>query len=244
MAAVNVSLKAQVLQMDHNVNKFYHPVRMVLAGPSGCGKSIFLINLIKHREQVFTTRFSRIFYCVPSKASNLHSAIFEEMKRFYPNLEFVLDVPKPTDVLCDDLPKLVMFDDLMNLIFENKFIEELFVQSSHHNSCSVVFTSQNFYSSSKNKNIMRQLTYKVLFNTLRTDQILLRTIGCQLKAENPNFLIDIFQTLEKLFPDDNFKYLVIDSEPQSIMKNLYIRTHVFPDKDGLITPLCFFSRKK
>ena len=217
---------------------------MVIAGPSGCGKSVFLMNLIKFREQIFTTRFSKIYYCVPSKTSKLHNEIFDQMKKWYPNLELVIDIPKPNDILSDDLPKLVMFDDLMNLVFENKFVEELFIQSSHHNSCSVIFTSQNFYSSSKNRTIMRQLTYKVIFNTLRTDQILLRTLGCQLKTENPNFLIEIFETLEKTYPYDNFKYIVIDSEPKSVMKSLHIRTHVFPNNDGSITPLCFFSKKR
>ncbi len=242
MMTFNPEIKEQVLAMDQNVNKFYHPLRMVVAGPSGCGKSIFLKNLIKFREQVFTTRFSKIFCVVPSNPSQLHTDIFDEMRSSCPNIEMVMGIPKDLlrEILCDGLPKLVMFDDIMSLIFENKFMEGLFLQFSHHNSCSVIFTSQNFYCSSKNKNIMRQLTYKVIFNTLRTDQILLRSLGCLQKCENPNFLIEIFQTLENRFPLNNYLYIVIDSVPHSIMKNMHFRTNVFPNEDGSSTPLCFF----
>ena len=40
---------------------------------------------------------------------------------------------------------------------------------------------------------MCQITNQVIFN----DQILLRTLGCQLKAENPNFLVENYWGFSK-----------------------------------------------
>lgn len=164
------------------------------------------------------------------------------MQKYCPEIELVLDLPKISLINSDDLPKLLLLDDLMNRIFEDKRFEELFTMLSHHCSASVVFTSQNFFNSTKSKTIIRQCSYKVIFNH-RTDSILLRNIGSQIKPKDPHFLIKIFEMLDVYFPDDNFKYILIDGNPLSSMKNLYVRTHIFPNSDGVIEPLCFFTNR-
>lgn len=121
----------------------------------------------------------------------------------------------------------------------NSFIK-LFLQNSHHNSCSIIFTSQNFFSNSKSKTIIRQCTYKVFFDN-PSDRVLLRTISCQIQPENPNFLLEIFRHLEKFEPNNTFNYILIDANPQSVMRKLNVRSNIFPDQDGVVRPLCFFN---
>lgn len=128
----------------------------------------------------------------------------------------------------------------MNTIFANKFMEEMFIQNSHHNSCSIMFTSQNFFSSSKTKTIIRQCTYKVFFDN-PSDRVLLRAISCQVAPENPNFLLQIFKLLEQYDPHNTFNYVLVDGNPQSVMRKLNVRSNIFPEKDGIIRPLCFFT---
>lgn len=187
---------------------------------------------------MFDTKFNRIMYCAPAKKSQVHLEIFNEIKSSFPQAELIYDLPKPSDIIGDMLPKLVIMDDLMHLIFSSPFMEDLFIQHSHHSSCSLIFTTQNFFNTCKTKTIIRQCNYKVIFNS-PSDQIILRHISCQLKPDNPNFLINVFQTLEKLFPEDDYKYVLIDGEPKSRMKQLRIRTHIFPNVDGKIEPICF-----
>ena len=44
----------------------------------------------------------------------------------------------------------------MAQIFSNKDMEELFTQSSHHYSNSVIYTSQNYFNSKKDQTIIRE----------------------------------------------------------------------------------------
>lgn len=199
-----------------------------------------MVKLIKYREQVFTTKFSRILYCVPIAQSDLHHNLFQEMQNHFPEIELIFDLPKISDVTSDSLPKLILLDDLMVKMFSDKAMEEMFTMHSHHHGVSIIFTSQNYFNSSKSKTIIRQCTYKVIFNQ-PTDSILLRNIGGQIKPNNPGFLLKIFEKLDSYFPDDNYKYILIDGNPSSALKNMNVRTHIFPNSDGVITPLTFFT---
>jgi len=171
--------------------------------------------------------------------SQIHHATFEKMKEYYPNLEYCLDLPKPSEILADNLPKLLIMDDLSSKILRTPFMEDLFIQHSHHQSCSIIFTTQNYFESSKNKTVIRQCNYKVIFQS-PSDMVLLRHISCQVKPDDANFLIKVFEKLEQLFPDDGYRYILIDGEPKSKMKHLRIRTNIFRNSEGVIEPLCFF----
>lgn len=237
--ALNLSLSEEKIDFNEGVNLLYHPLRLVIAGPSGSGKSWWILKLIKSRELLFDTKFNRILYCVPPKKSQVHLTIFDKIKEFFNQAELIYGLPKPTDIIGDALPKLVIIDDQMTQIFTSPFMEEVFIQHSHHSSCSLIFTTQNFFNSGKTKTIIRQCNYKVIFNS-PADQVILRHISCQLKPDQPNFLINVFQTLDQLFPADDYKYILIDGEPKSKMKKLRIRTHIFPNNDNVIEPICFF----
>jgi len=171
--------------------------------------------------------------------AQIHQKTYEKMKAFFPSLEYCLDLPQPNLVIGDNLPKLVIMDDLSSRILRCPFMEDVFIAHSHHNSCSVIFTTQNFFANSKNKTIIRQCNYKVIFET-PSDLVLLRHISCQIKPDDANFLIKIFEKIEKLIPDSRFNYVLIDGEPSSKMKNLRIRTNIFPNSNKKIEPLCFF----
>jgi len=161
------------------------------------------------------------------------------MKEYFPALEYCLDLPKPDLIIGDTLPKLVIIDDLSSRLLRCPFMEEVFMAHSHHNKCSIIFTTQNYFASSKNKNVIRQCNYKVIFQS-PSDLVLLRHIGCQIKPDDANFLIKVFERLNQLFPENAFNYVLIDGEPKSKMKDLRIRTHIFPNENGKIEPLCFF----
>jgi hypothetical protein len=237
--AVNLSLSEEKIDFDEGVNLLCHPLRLVIAGPSGSGKSWWIMKLVKFRELLFDTKFNRILYCVPAKKSHVHLEIFNKIKEFFNHAELIFGLPTPTHIIGDTLPKLVIIDDQMQQIFASTFMEEVFIQHSHHGSCSLIFTTQNFFNTGKTKTIIRQCNYKVIFNS-PSDQIILRHISCQLKPDQPNFLINVFQTLEELFPSDDYKYILIDGEPKSKMKKLRIRTHIFPNNNNVIEPVVFF----
>lgn len=92
------------------------------------GKTRFMVRLVQHRKTLFTTEFARVMYSIPSTHSDGHQAVYEELKQYFPNAELIYDLPLPSDILDNQLPKLLLIDDQMNSIFSNHFMEEMFIQ--------------------------------------------------------------------------------------------------------------------
>lgn len=128
----------------------------------------------------------------------------------------------------------------MHLVYNHPFMEEVFREHSHHFNLSLIFTSQNYFGSSKNQTIRRNCTYKFIFND-RADKTLMRNISLQICPSYSSFLSHCFKKLEKLFPNEKHAYVLIDSTPTTEMSRFTVRSHVLPDEiTKKITPICFF----
>jgi hypothetical protein len=195
------------------------------------------MKMIEHRKTLFTTHFSRIMYCIPAHNADLHQEFFNKLKAMCPEMELVLGLPTPNQVKSDTLPKLLLIDDLVKQLFADPFIEQCFVQNSHHQGCSIAFCTQNYYESSKSKTIVRQCNYKVFFNS-NCDKTLLRNIGGEIEPNRPQILIEAFKLLKKQNPNDKHKYILIDGDSQTATPDFCIKTDIFP-VNGVIRPICF-----
>ena len=98
--------------------------------------------LVKHRDEIFTTRFHRIMFCIPPESLHQKLQFFNKLKGEFNEIELVLGLPKEENVLDNALPKLILIDDLMTDVYKNPFVEQMFIQHSHHNSASIAFTAQ------------------------------------------------------------------------------------------------------
>lgn len=197
-----------------------------------------MLEILRHRDALFDTKFHRIIYYLPNSHQHAHEEFIKKLKQVCPNLEVMFELPLPHDIKENLLPKLFLMDDLMGPILNTAYMEQFFSHDSHHYNCSVFFTLQNYYSSSKSKTVLRQTTYKILFND-PGDHILMRNISCQIAPTKPQFLTTCFQNLQPRFEDQQH-YILIDSHPKSEMKQMPVRTKIFPDESNQITPICFF----
>ena len=197
-----------------------------------------MLNVLKHREVLFSTNFDRIVYFMPHKNFSAHQDFIKKMQSVCSKLEVKFELPTPGDIKSDLLPKLFLIDDLMGPLLNSVYFEEFMAHDSHHFNVSVFFTLQNYFGSSKSKTVIRQTTYKILFND-PADHTLMRNISCQISPQTPQFLTNCFQTLEQKF-EHYQHYLLIDSHPKSAMKQLTVRSKIFPDQNNQITPICFF----
>lgn len=123
----------------------------------------------------------------------------------------------------------------------SKEMERLFTCHSHHENSSVFYTTQVYFK--HNATISKNVNYRALFSDT-CDGISIRNISSQLKwicktGGASAFLPKCFEYLLKRFPENNFPYLFIDASTHSGMKELRVRTNIFPMKDGKIRPLCF-----
>jgi hypothetical protein len=92
-ASINPQNTVQKLTLEPDTLRFRVPFAMVVSGPSQAGKSEFILNLIKFREQLFTSRFHRIIYCAPEVESNKVKAYFQRIKNEFSTAELWIGLP-------------------------------------------------------------------------------------------------------------------------------------------------------
>ena len=80
-----------------------------------------------------------------------------------------------------------------------------------------------------------------LFNDV-SDEALIANIS-QKFSRRSSFLTECFEKLEKCYPEEKRHYICIDSHfksPGNSLK-LFIKSHIFPEKDNKIRPIYFLK---
>jgi hypothetical protein len=129
-------------------------------------------------------------------------------------------------------------------ITRSPFIQQMFIDHSHHFSASVIFTTQSYFTNGA-KTIRDNCTYKVFFKN-PVDEQTLRNVSSQLTVKTPNFLNACFRNLDYYYKKDNYKYILVDGHPSSSMPDFRVRSRIFPGEglDGRINPVAFLENPK
>jgi len=132
----------------------------------------------------------------------------------------------------------------MSQVFHNKNMEQLFTQASHHFSNSVIFTSQNYFNLKRDQTIVRNLSYRCIFNK-KAEMRYMREISLSFTTD-PLFLDGCFAMLKKQkHPIElNQKFILVDNHVNSPLSDFPFRGMILPREDGEITPLLFQSPQK
>jgi len=92
-SSINPQQSVQKLILEPDTLRFRVPFAMVVSGPSQGGKSEFILNLIKFRENLFTSRFHRIIYCAPESESNKVKEFFHRITNEFSTAELWIGLP-------------------------------------------------------------------------------------------------------------------------------------------------------
>ena len=151
--------------------KLQHPFTLIVAGPSSCGKSTFVIRLIECREQLCDVVYDTIVWCHSENNAPHHLK----------NVSFVKGVPDFENP--ENVPTLIVLDDLMDSAYSTK-VSELFTKGSHHRNISLVLITQNlFHQSSSSRDISLNSKYIVVFKNPR-DKTQIVHLARQVYPEN------------------------------------------------------------
>jgi hypothetical protein len=182
--------------------QFSHPARILLVGPSASGKTEFVKNIIRYRNDLFTTPTERIIFVFRYRQS-----WFGE----FPYIEFTTEVPP---LLNPEQPSLVIIDDLACEKSVLKECASLFVRGSHHMNASVIFISQNLFISSPDfRTISLNASQFILFKTVRgLHQI--EMLGRQIFGikNSKEFIAAYRDATER-----PYSYLLLDLEPNQVL---------------------------
>ena len=206
------------------------------------GKTEFIVNLIKHRQKLFTSEFSRIIFCQPESLAHRQNAGFEKIKVSFPRVELLNGLPNVSKLNLDlnHLPCLIIIDDQMTALLDSSEILDLVSIKVHHMNLSVILVLHNFFAPSKyGKSITRNLNYLVFFKN-PSDLRELRNISCQITPTHPTFMQANFNFLSERFPNDPSHYVIVNGHHRSKVTNMHIYTHIFPNDSNVINPIFFF----
>lgn len=230
----------QQIEFPDEDYKFQTPCAISITGPSQSGKSSFIVKLIEFRQQMFTQDFKQCFYCQPANLCIRSNPIFNEIVKHFPTAELVCGLPNISklNLDMDNSSKLVILDDLMIDVLNSSEMIQLISVEIHHSNITLLVSLHNFYCPSKHGlTFVRNLNYKIFFYN-RLDLRELKAISNQVSGRS-DFLHECFSFLIKTFPSQN-AYVLIDGHFKSKMKSLFVRTHIFPNKEGKFQPIVFF----
>jgi len=178
--------------------KFQCPFGCMVVGPSMSGKSFFILQLMQEATKYFDPPPARVVY-----AYGIWQPAFDKAK----NIQFVKGVEGLSQVdFNPKSPTILVIDDLMEELCNNKELSVLFTREIHHKNITVFFLVQNLFKQGK---AMRDVTLNcqmlILFKSPR-DYEQIRVLGRQLGIPG---LVNAYRNAIKA----RYGYLVINLQP-------------------------------
>ena len=134
---------------------------------------------------------TQILYCY-----GIYQPLFDEMERNIPNFTSKQGLPSSEELdefTMDRRHKLIVIDDLMHKVVQNKEMKLLFAQGTQHRCVSVIWITQNLYPGGKHGRTKALNTwYKVLMKNL-SDVSQVGTLGRQLSPGRRKGFMKIYE---------------------------------------------------
>ena len=198
--------------------RLVHPFPCVIAGPTGSGKTEFIKRLLTTDSIV--ERPQRIVWCYGAGAAP------EER---LPDVEYVEGFEDQG--IDGRLNTLIVVDDLMSELTNDKRLSDLFCKKSHHLNCSVVFVTQNLFAQgSEMRTVARNAHYLVLFKNPR-DAAAVNYLARQMYPENARFMVEAY----RLATERPHGYLFVDLK-QTTPESVRLRADIFERNIAVYAP--------
>jgi len=170
--------------------------RMIVSGASEMGKSSLICKLLENENGILHSDFTRVVYLrgVPTGSE----ARLQE--KFGANLIIFDGIPDEQVLLPICRPKdgeniILVIEDLDEQACQSPLISKFYTAYSHHLSCSVVFSTQNFFRSGRERlNLVRNCTHLILF-PINLDETVIRLIAQKIYPKNPVALVELFEQI-------------------------------------------------
>jgi hypothetical protein len=144
--------------------RLQHPFGALVAGPTCCGKTQFVKKLLENGETMIDGPPENILWCY-----GMDQPAYEEMQANIPNINFIEGLPTDLESQIDpSIRNLIVIDDLMSEVSNDKRLTDIFTKGSHHKNLSCIFILQNMFHQGKElRNISLNAHYMVLFKSPR-----------------------------------------------------------------------------
>lgn len=195
---------------------------MIVSGQTGSGKTHFVMELLKSEKtfENIIVAFSMIQPCyLDLKLKHEKVTLVEG----FPDSEIQRIIEGGRNE-----PTVVVLDDLMLELENDKRLATLFTKMRHKN-ISTIFLVQNLYHHSKYmRTITRNSHYLVIFENPR-DASMIGTLGRQIFPQNPKFLLDAFRQATV----KPYGYIFLDLKPETD-KRFRVKEGILPHEQTFI----------
>ena len=154
----------------------------------------------------------------------IYQPAYDEMLTSIPNITFVEGVPSDLDFMIDpNIRNLVVLDDMMQELSNEKKITNLFTKGCHHRNLSMIFIVQNLFHRGKElRDMSLNCHYLVLFKSPR-DSSQVTHLAKQMFPGHTKYMQEAFQDATSR----SYEYLLCDLKPET-STDFRLRTNVFP----------------
>lgn len=202
--------------------KFKHPFTCMVAGPTSSGKTVFVQSLLKEMDFLIDgiREVPKIVWCYGQWQSSYSQPCGETKVEYVEGL-------LAEESIRTEAPDVMIIDDLMNELGDDKRLADLFTKGSHHLNISLIFIVQNvFHKAKQMRTISLNCHYMVLMKNPR-DKSQIFSLARQLYPNKMKFLIEAYEDATK----EPFSYIKIDLTPSTpekyrITSNIFSKNSV------------------
>lgn len=198
--------------------QFKHPFTCMICGPTQSGKTNFTFELLENVEKLVDPVPTKIIWCFGE-----YQARLEKLPKSVVLCEGITDGLNEID---GEQRNLIILDDLMDEVGENKEVAELFTKGSHHRNLSVIVILQNVFHQGANMRTMNlNAHYLILFKNPR-DAGQIRCLSTQMFPGRGKYLVDAY----KQATSRPHGYLLLDLK-QGTKDNRRVLSDILPSEE-------------
>ena len=207
--------------------KFKHPFTCMVSGPTSSGKTVFVRRLLNS--------YKTIFHFEEKKLDKLRVLwAYGQMQNLYSlkisnsvDIKYISGLPNEEE-LKTYRPNILVIDDLMSDIGDNKNLADLFTRGSHHLGISVILISQNLLHQGKQmRTIGLNCHYYIIMKSVR-GKAQLRHFCSDVFPGKTNFLMEAYEDATKHNP---YSYIKVDLTQHTDDK-YRVSTRITPEEIG------------
>jgi GTPase SAR1 family protein len=189
------------MEIDVTHSRFKHPFTCIVAGPTSSGKTVLVRKILQNYKNLFTLQKERLkVFWAYGQWQTLYNEKIENVDCTY------IDGLSNENSLTEKGIDLLIIDDLMTELSENKNLTSLFTKGSHHLGISVIFISQNlFQKGSQIRTISLNCHYLILMKNPR-DKLQIQCLQKQCFPGKSKHFIDAYTHATS----SSFGYFIID----------------------------------
>ena len=211
--------------------KFRHPFTCMIAGPSMSGKTLLVRRILEHFKDLtnIQTPNLNVIWCYGQWQKLFNVNI--------PNVDINYIPGLPSD---DDLhTQILVLDDLMSEIGDNRKILDLFTKGSHHLGMSVIFISQNLFHQGR---VMRSIglncNYMIIMKSVR-GKSQLSILGRDAFPGKQKALLEAYEEATKNSP---YSYIRLDFTQQTPDKYRIVSRLTPEENNKRLSPIVYMTK--